>query len=261
MSMIVATQKTATLSAATRKAFNAVPINAIVHGAIFRDGIANETSIKPSDIRMTTSAAHTALGGKMSPQSFVLGLIFAVVRYAHGNKIEINKLPLGSQVAVDEACSLIKMGAGISALSLETATLAGVQALLALPAPAKKVPATAPALAAPALAAPALNLPALRAGIAARQPITDCDEDGYSNVHLGTAQTLADKRAQDAAKDAANSAILREIAAEQFDKDAANSAANLVTTVTARRDAEEIARSIAASLGFKLVRIPAKKSA
>ena len=136
MSNIIESKTTAgTLSAATRKAFSAPPLDAVLHGAIFREGVMDTTAIKPSDIRMSSAAAITALGGKMSPQSFVLGMVFATVRYAHGNQIDATLLPAGSKVALTASLSLVKKGAGISALSLETAVLAGIKALMALPAP------------------------------------------------------------------------------------------------------------------------------
>ncbi len=263
---IISTQvtKPATLSAATRKAFNAVPLKSIIHNTIFREGVANETTVRPSDIRMTTASALTALGGKMSPQSFVHGLIFAAARYAHGNMIDATSLPTGSLTALNATLGLIKKGAGISALSLETATLAGIKALLELPAPVKKATAiAAPAIAAPAIAAPVLNMIALKAGIARRSESAahDADGDGYANPHLASAQTLADSKAASAAARAASDAAVREVKAKEFDAAASESATALVTSVTARRDAEQIAREIAQALGFKLVRIPAKKAA
>ncbi len=261
--MIVTTvAKPTTLSTATRKAFNAVPLDQIVHGTIFREGVTNETSVRPSDIRMTAASALTALGGKMSPQSFVHGLIFAATRYAHGNIIDTTGLPAGSLTALDATLGLIKKGAGISALSLETAALAGIKALLALPAPAKKV-ATTPAIAEPAIAEPELNLLSLKAGIARRSESAahDADEEGYSNPHNASAQARADMRASDQAALVAVIAATRASEAAKFEKTAAESAVALVTSVTARRDAEQIAREIAQALGFKLVRIPAKKAA
>lgn len=270
MSIIITTPtKIATLSAATRKAFNAVPLESMIHGAIFRDGITNETAIRPSDIRMTSATALAALGGKMSPQSFLHGLVFTAARYAHGNMIDATSLPLGSLTAINATLALIKKGAGISALSLETAARAGIKALLELPAPMKKAPTIAapkvdaPKADAPKADAPVLNLLSLKAGIARRSESAahDADEEGYSNPHNASAQARADMRASDQAALVAVIAATRASEAAKFEKTAAESAVALVTSVTARRDAEQIAREIAQALGFKLVRIPAKKAA
>ena len=253
----------ATLSAATRKAFSAVPINDILHGAIFREGVMNETGIRPSDIRMSSATALTALGGKMSPQSFVLGMVFAVVRFAHGNLIDANGLPAGSMTALNASLGLIKKGAGISALSLETAVLAGIEALLALPAPtAKKKPAALPVTITTTMPEN-LNRLTLRAGIARRSEsaVNDCDNDGNFNPHHVSALAKAETAKVETAKAEAAKAADLAAKAAQFERDAETSAKAIVTSVTSRRDAEAIAQEIAKSLGYRLVEIPAKKSA
>ena len=264
MSIIEAKTTVATLSAATRKAFSAVPINDILHGAIFREGVMNETGIRPSDIRMSSATALTALGGKMSPQSFVLGMVFAVVRFAHGNLIDANGLPAGSMTALNASLGLIKKGAGISALSLETAVLAGIEALLALPAPtAKKKPAALPVTITTTMPEN-LNRLTLRAGIARRSEsaVNDCDdESGEFNPHHARALVAYSSRRAAKNADAATEKAAAAAATAQFERDAESSAAALIASVTARRDAQEIARSIAESLGFRLVRIPVKKIA
>lgn len=267
MSIIEAKTTVATLSAATRKAFSAVPINDILHGAIFREGVTDMTTIKPSDIRMSSAAAITALGGKMSPQSFVLGMVFAVVRYAHGNQIDATLLPEGSKVALNASLSVIKKGAGISALSLETAVLAGIKALLALPAPtAKKKPAALPVTSTITTMPENLNRLTLRAGIARRSEsaVNDCDDDGNFNPHHVSALAKVETAKAEAAKAADLAAKAADLAAKaaQFERDAESSAETIVATVTSRRDAEAIARAIAKSLGFRLVKeATTKKSA
>ena len=265
MSNIIEAKTTvATLSAATRKAFSAVPLEDILHGAIFREGVTDLATIKPSDIRMNQAAALTALGGKMSPQSFVLGLVFAAVRFAHGNQIDVRGLPAGSLVAINASLSIIKKGAGISAMSLETAVLEGIKALLALPAPtAKKKPAALPVMLSTPTLPETLNRIALRAGIARRSEsaVNDCDESGEFNPHHASALAKAETAKVETAKAEAAKAADLAAKAAQFERDAESSANALVATITSRRDAEVIARTIAESLGFRLVRIPAKKSA
>lgn len=276
MSIIATIQpKPATLSASTKKAFNAVPINDILHGAIYREGVTDTTTIKPSDIRMNQAAALTALGGKMSPQSFVLGLVFATVRYAHGQQIDGTSLPSGSLTAINASLSMIKKGAGINALSLETATKAGIKALMALPAPVTVKKTTPAALNAPvAPVAPVanikpcgiFNLNDLRKGLI-WQGVGDTDYIGHSNPHHATALASIMAKAEAAEKAAAEKAAIARAAAERaegaakFERDAETSAKAIVASVTSRRDAQEIARTIAATLGYRLVKIPAKKAA
>jgi len=275
MSIITTQIKPATLSAATKKAFNAVPINDILHGAIYREGVTDTTTIKPSDIRMNSASALTALGGKMSPQSFVLGLVFATVRYAHGQQFDATSLPAGSLTAINASLSLVKKGAGINALSLETATKAGIDALLALPAPVTVKKTTPAALNAPvAPVAPVANikpcgvanLDDLRKGLI-WQGVGDTDYIGHSNPHHATALASIMAKAEAAEKAAAEKAAAEKAAAEKaegeakFEEDVEKSAKALVASVASRRDAEAIAREIAATLGFRLVKIATKKAA
>jgi len=275
MSIITTPVKVATLSVATKKAFNAVPLSDILHGAIYREGVTDTTTIKPSDIRMNQAAALTALGGKMSPQSFVLGLIFATVRYAHGQQIDGSNLPSGSLTAINASLSLIKKGAGVSALSLETATKAGIKALMALPAPVtvkKTTPAAIAATAAPAAPVANIkpcgvaNLGDLRKDLV-WQGVGDTDQIGHSNPHHATALASIMAKAEAAEKAAAEKAAAEKAAAEKaegeakFEEDVEKSAKALVTSVTSRRDAQEIASEIAKSLGFRLVKIATKKAA
>jgi len=275
MSIITTPVKVATLSVATKKAFNAVPLSDILHGAIYREGVTDTTTIKPSDIRMNQAAALTALGGKMSPQSFVLGLIFATVRYAHGQQIDGSNLPSGSLTAINASLSLIKKGAGVSALSLETATKAGIKALMALPAPVTVKKTTPAAIAAPMVRATPVadikpcgifNLNDLRKGLI-WQGVGDTDYIGHSNPHHATALASIMAKAEAAEKAAAEKAAAEKAAAEKaegeakFEEDVEKSAKALVASVASRRDAEAIAREIAATLGFRLVKIATKKAA
>jgi hypothetical protein len=259
MSIIATIQpKPATLSASTKKAFNAVPINDILQGAIYREGVTNTTTIKPSDIRMNQAAAITALGGKMSPQSFVLGLVFAAVRYAHGQQIDGTSLPSGSLTAINASLSLIKKGAGISALSLETSVKAGIAALLALPAPETKKKAT--------------TLPSVTT-TTTTETTPEKTEPHWSDLTGGvnrdaddaliedSENRMLDLKLADQAKAVARAAAERSEGAAKFERDAETSAKAIIASVASRRDAEAIAREIAATLGFRLVKIATKKAA
>lgn len=267
MSIIVTTQPTVTLSAVARKSFSAINPRAIVADMI--DNAEDKANLVPSNVRMTAVAARTMLGVKMTPQSFTQGLVFILLKVAHGARHETltEGMPAGSALAVTAACATFKRGAGISALQLEHGVMTGFSALLALPAPPAPVKKASTAVEASKTIAPpsepALNLMALKAGIARRSEsaANDADEEGCSNPHNASAQALADSKAADISAKRAADAAMRETKVEQFERDAASSAAYLITSITARRDAEQITRELAASLGFRLVKIPVKKAA
>jgi hypothetical protein len=73
---------------------------------------------------------------------FITGLCWSLCALAHGQKKLAalqEGLPAASAYALEHGSSLFKHGAGISAGSLETIVLASLKAMLALPAPAKRV--------------------------------------------------------------------------------------------------------------------------
>jgi hypothetical protein len=261
MSNIIETPKVeATLSAGARKVFSSFPCADMARGLIYRDGTSDETSVVPSDVRMTSAAAAAALGAKMSPQSFVAGLVFAAVRHAHGNQFPVENLPAGSKVAVAAACGTLPRGKGCSARMLLAAVEAGLAALLALPAPAarSKVAIAAPA-AVEAVPAPA---PVVDAA-----PVVDTYVDGAVNADADSAiaETAAnaavDATATAAAKalaDAAEAAECRASQAAKFATDAKMAADTIVTAVCGRADAEAILRQLAQELGFSLRKVSRK---
>ena len=129
------------------KLFAAFQIEPFVKGLIFngRTPLSAADSFKPSHVTMNAHAAKTALGGAISVPGFITGLLWSVAAFAHGQKsVEqlVDGLPSASQFAIAHACGLVKKGAGLSAGSAETVTLAALQAMLELPAPApqKKLP-------------------------------------------------------------------------------------------------------------------------
>ena len=127
------------------KLFSAFQIEPFIKNLIFngRAPLVAGDSFKPSHITMNAHAAKTALGGAMSVPGFVTGLLWSVAAFAHGQKsVEqlTEGLPSASQFAIAHACGSIKKGAGISAGSVETVTLAALRAMLELPAPQKKLP-------------------------------------------------------------------------------------------------------------------------
>jgi hypothetical protein len=78
-----------------------------------------------------------------SPLSIVQGLITLAVRHAHGNAIDgVENLPPAARIGLQATLACLKKGAGCRMPQLESAAKAGVEAMLALPAPAKKAVAT-----------------------------------------------------------------------------------------------------------------------
>jgi hypothetical protein len=81
----------------------------------------------------------------VSVPGFITGLCWSLCALAHGQKKLAalqEGLPVASAYALEHGSSMFKHGAGISAGSLETIVLASLKAMLALPAPAKRVTET-----------------------------------------------------------------------------------------------------------------------
>lgn len=258
MSIITTNTPVITLSAVARKAFTAINPSKIVSDLIANAG--DKTSLIPSDIRMTTVTARAAMGVKMTPQSFTQGMVFVLLKVAHGAKHEtlVEGMPQGSQIAVAAACNTFKRGAGISELMLQNAVQAGFHALLALPAPeTKKKSETLPSatITTKTETTPEKTEPHwsdLTGGV---------NRDADDALIEDSENRMLDLKLADQAKAVARAAAERAAGAEKYEQDVKSSAAAIVASVASRRDAEEIAREIAASLGFRLVRIAAKKAA
>lgn len=127
------------------KLFSAFQIEPFVKGLIFngRSALSPTDNFKPSHVGMNLHTARAAMGGAVSVPGFITGLLWSVAAFAHGQKsVEqlVDGLPSASEFAIRHACGLVKKGAGLSAGSAETVTLAALQAMLELPAPQKKLP-------------------------------------------------------------------------------------------------------------------------
>ncbi len=260
MSITVTTQPTVTLSAIARKAFTAINPAKVVSDLIAN--ASDKSSLVPSDIRMTTIAARTMMGVKMTPQSFTQGLCFILLKVAHGARHEtlVEGMPQGSQIAVAAACGTFKRGAGISALQLDHAVQTGFHALLALPAPeSKKKTETLPG-AGTTTGTPTETKPENMAPHWSELsgPI---NQDADDAIAEDSANKALDLMMIDRAAAIARAAAERAEGAAKFERDAETSAKAIVASVTARRDAQEIARTIAATLGYRLVKIATKKAA
>ncbi len=150
--------KSPTLPKAQSKLFNAFQVEPFVQSLVFGKGLSPADTIRPSDIGMNAHAAKSALGAAVSVPGFITGLCWSLCALAHGQKklsVLQEGLPVASAYALEHGSSLFKHGAGITAGSLETVVLASLKAMLALPAPSKRLADAAAADAAAADAAAA----------------------------------------------------------------------------------------------------------
>jgi hypothetical protein len=251
------------LPKAQAKVFAAFKIEPFVHSLIFGKGLSHADTITPSAIGMNAHAAKSALGGAVNVPGFITGLCWSLCALAHGQKKLAalqEGLPAASAYALEHGSSLFKPGAGISAGSLETVVLASLKAMLALPAPAKRVTA----------AAEDPTVVAARAESASKA-------EAERRAAAEAAEAAAAAEAAEAAE-AARLPSLRllprlprlprlrllprlrmlpsEAAAEAADAAAAQSYVRAVTSLP-RDEAEQQLRAIALALGFRLVRIKA----
>jgi hypothetical protein len=146
MSQLIKTEtKSPTMPKMQGKLFNAFDVEKFTHSLIFGKGVSPADTIVPSAIGMNAHAAKSALGAAVSVPGFITGLCWSLCALAHGQKKLAalqEGLPVASAYALEHGSSMFKHGAGISAGSLETIVLASLKAMLALPAPAKRVTET-----------------------------------------------------------------------------------------------------------------------
>jgi hypothetical protein len=147
MSQLIKTEtKSPTMPKMQGKLFAAFKIEPFVHSLVFGKGLNPADTIVPSAIGMNAHAAKSAMGSAVSVPGFITGLCWSLCALAHGQKKLAalqEGLPVASAYALEHGSSMFKHGAGISAGSLETIVLASLKAMLALPAPAKRVTDTA----------------------------------------------------------------------------------------------------------------------
>ena len=227
----VKTAAPATLPATQRKTLANASVGTLMGAGIFKEGITAETLIAPRDLIATPTLALTGLGVGASPLSIVQGLITLAVRHAHGNAIDgIENLPAAARIGLQATLACLKKGAGCRMPQLEEAAKAGVEAMLALPAPAKKAVATK--------AAEPASEP--------ETPETPETPKATPEEWLERARVLAEKSEQ------AEAAALAAIAAERRIPPQITTE-EVVTVVAKRDDAEAVLRALAKQLGFRVV--------
>ncbi len=105
----------------------------------------DSASVKNRDISLNSAAAAAAMGGKISPESFVSGLASFLTLHAHGSiRLETVVLPPVARFTVDHAASLVKLGGGINKSELKAAVLSGMAAVSEKAAEIKRIKAAAP---------------------------------------------------------------------------------------------------------------------
>ncbi len=246
------------ISASVRKVFAAQKFEAIIAGLVKHD---DQTQITPSMVSMTKAAAIAAMGGKATPQSFVNGLLFAISAHAYGQKLP-EGLPAHAMHAIEHAQSMIKKGAGIDAKTLKLCAMSCMEKVLAMPTKSEQA-AIGEGLK-PVIDVEFKVIPDLPLVVEIDDVLTygspmenGASERAYvKTIRLESlaAKALASQQAEIEAH-AAQSAVAKSVQGESFvalfDKLAADHA----------DQAEELLRTMAAHLGYRLTKIPAKKAA
>ena len=241
---LVKTASPATLPATQRKTLANALANAdvgtLMGAGIFRETVTADSLIAPRDLVATPTLALTGLGVGASPLSIVQGLITLAVRHAHGNVIDgIEKLSPAAHIALQATLACLKKGAGCRLPQLETAAKAGIEAMLALPAPAKKaVAATEPT-----------NTP----------PETPPETPEAPEAHKATPEEWLERsRALAEKSEQAEAAALAAIAAERRIPPHVPTE-DVVKVIVERDDAEAVLRTLAKAMGFRVVLAHAAK--
>ena len=245
------------ISASVRKVFAAQKFEAIIAGLVKHE---DQTQVTPSMVSMTKAAAIAAMGGKATPQSFINGLLFAISAHAYGQKLP-EGLPAHAMHAIEHAQSMIKKGAGIDARTLKLCAMSCMEKVLAMPTKAEQS-AIEEGLK-PVIDVEFKVIPDLPVVVEIDDDVLAygvCMENTASDRAYVKAVRLDDLAAKAVAAQqaeveshAAQSAVAKSVQGpdfvELFDKLAADHA----------DQAEEMLRTMAAHLGYRLTKIPAKK--
>ena len=249
----MATVKTfaqATLPTTQRKVLSNASVPTLMGAGIFRESVTADSLIAPRDLVATPTLALTGLGVGASPLSIVQGLITLAVRHAHGNAIDgTENLPPAARIGLQATLACLKKGAGCRPNQLEEAAKAGIEAMLALPAPAKKAVTTKAST--PEATPEVPEVP--EAPEAPEAPETPETPPIKANPEewLERARVLAEKSEQAEAAALAAIAAERRIPSEIYTDDA-------VSVIAKRNDAEQVLRALAKQLGYRVVLVHKK---
>ncbi|MBK7179653.1 MAG: hypothetical protein IPH82_21150 [Chloroflexi bacterium] len=245
---LVKTALPATLPATQRKTLANASVGTLMGAGIFRESVTPESLIAPRDLVATPTLALTGLGVGASPLSIVQGLITLAVRHAHGNAIDgVENLPPAARIGLQATLACLKKGAGCRPNQLEEAAKAGIEAMLALPAPAKKAVTTKAST--PEATPEVPEVPeapeAPEAPETPETPETSAPIKATPEEWIERSRQLAERTAQICAE--AEKQIPVEISTEE-----------MVEVVAKRDDAETILRTLAKQLGYRVVLVHKK---
>ena len=245
------------ISASVRKVFAAQKFEAIIAGLVKHD---DQTQVTPSMVSMTKAAANAAMGGKATPQSFVNGLLFNISAHAYGQKPS-EGLPAHAMHAIEHAQSMIKKGAGIDARTLKLCAMSCMDKVLAMPTKAEQSAIEEGFK--PVIEGEFKVIPDLPVVVEIDDVLTygvpmenGASERAYVKAVRMESLEAKETAAQQAELEAhaAQSAVAKSVQGPDFvslfDKLAADHA----------DQAEEMLRTMAAHLGYRLTKIPAKKA-
>ena len=258
MSMITTETTSATLPANGRKIITGINVAGIL-GCILPPEIGREDVIRARNVKLSYEMAHSAITGQKSAIAFVQGLAFCAVVFSHGNKF-LTQLQSGApawvQALLANVTQYFKCGAGdVTRYALEIALDEGIKLTLALPAPAKSVKdttngkvitSTSTAVDEPIdLATGRIKVHSLAFG-------HEAHEDGIriTDVDL-MAKPSIDAKAREMAVERAKA---------QYEKEAIN-VVRLVAELSDKDQALGMIKEMALAFGYRLAKIPAKKTA
>lgn len=211
---------------------------------------------KPSDIRMSDSAARAAMNAKLDKgeqaHAFVQGFVFLAVRLAWGS-IKLDSALQGQtkygEFALRKFHASLTGTSGITAGLLRMATESALSDMLALPAPAKKaksVPAPV------AISAPAPDVEAVAAhAFAQGQAAIAANEAAHETAWAEYGDTLA-KAMKEARETVVALTVKHATLADQVRDEVASMPDD---------SRLQLLQELAHAYGFRLSRAPAKKSA
>lgn len=133
MSNIIPADNAVTITKPAKKLIQGINAETLALRALPHGGA---TVIKPSDIKMDNATANGNMGGKLTPEGFLKGLMFKTVRLAWGActlEQAIRDLPKFAQFAIEQAHSKLMGTSGITAGELRSIVVQAFNATAELP--------------------------------------------------------------------------------------------------------------------------------
>lgn len=247
-------------SKSARKSFSALTLDkalsAILPDVTFAD---DSAKIKASALHMTDEMVRSSLGASLNPVGFANSAAYVLCRFAYGSKI--NTLLDGTSDApshaIAAAASQIKFGAGVTVSELKSAVRMAFGNLLALPQVKPKVELTEVEKAEKETLANEV-----KAAVKAANDVVITIDDVLAYCIDNRCADNVEKYEQQASQRAADRAEkhIQAIAAIESDKPF------FVTSFKVIKDTDQdmalaMLRDLAASIGYKLSKMPTQKAA